>query len=187
MFHFRSYHYAIKSSIYIFIAFNGSVMALKGEIIFLFCNDHACQSIKPRLKLSLLLYQLLICHFKLHRRKKNLTDALVLRETSQSVLWPRPWVFSSKFRALSTPNLIYISELAALKLYKLRKPRYNEPLYNEVFSKLNERFYLPQLYEKDPRYNETSFNKANKFVHSLGVVPLYFTILRPDRRLGDKF
>lgn len=50
MFHFRSFHYAIKKSIYIFIAFNGSVMALKGEIIFLFCNDHACQSIKTQTK-----------------------------------------------------------------------------------------------------------------------------------------
>ena len=50
MFHFRSFHYAIKSSICIYIAFNGSVLAFKEEIIFLFCNDHACQSIKTQTK-----------------------------------------------------------------------------------------------------------------------------------------
>lgn len=50
MFHFRSFHYAIKSSIYIYTAFNGSVLAFKEEIIFLFCNDHACQSIKTQTK-----------------------------------------------------------------------------------------------------------------------------------------
>ena len=36
MFHFRSFHYAIKSSIYIYIALNGSVVAFKDEIIFRF-------------------------------------------------------------------------------------------------------------------------------------------------------
>lgn len=50
MFHFRSFHYAIKSSIYIYIAFNGSVLAFKEKIIFRFCKDHACQSIKTQTK-----------------------------------------------------------------------------------------------------------------------------------------
>lgn len=50
MFHFRSFHYAIKSSIYNYIAFNGSVLAFEEKIIFRFCKDHACQSIKTQAK-----------------------------------------------------------------------------------------------------------------------------------------
>ena len=38
------------------------------------------------------------------------------------------------------------------------EPRYNEPLYNEVLGKSNDFFDRTnsQIYEKRPRYNETS-------------------------------
>ena len=38
------------------------------------------------------------------------------------------------------------------------KPRCNKPLYNEVLSMTNDILHLSnsQIYEKEPRYNETS-------------------------------
>jgi len=87
MFHFRSFHYAIKSSIYIFIAFNGSVLAFKEKIIFRFCKDLACQSIKTQTKVMIAVVSVVTyLPFLTLSPQKNLTDASVLRETSQSVL-----------------------------------------------------------------------------------------------------
>ena len=55
----------------------------------------------------------------------------------------------------------YVALRAALGLLKNKttvEPRYSEPLYNEVFGITNDFLYPSnsKIYEKEPRYNETS-------------------------------
>ena len=51
-----------------------------------------------------------------------------------------------------------------------KTPRYNEPLHNEVYGITNDSLYSSnsKLYEKEPRYNETSLQLTN-FVSPLAV------------------
>ena len=58
------------------------------------------------------------------------------------------------------------------------EPRYNEPLYNDVLDITNDFLYPSnsKIYEKEPRYNETSLERTN-FGSPLALryieVPLY--------------
>ena len=58
---------------------------------------------------------------------------------------------------------MYLKEKSTTK-----KPLYREPLYNEVLAITNNFLYTSnnEIYEKEPRYNETSLKRTN-FASSL--------------------
>ena len=73
-----------------------------------------------------------------------------------ATLWVQKVIAQFRVPFLSSNGINSPSLVRAL--YNTVEPRYNEPLYNEVIDIAND-FLYPiniKLYEKEPRYNETS-------------------------------